>query len=173
MPLARSLPGVLPTLDELVTRCLSSQVENRPGSCADFLAGLRAAKGEGLLRLGADVAVLRESSPPESERRAAVRIAVVLPAEFVPFHQAKRGAWQATILDVSSGGLCLQSAEPFPIGTVLEVTPGCRATSYLIQVRWIKALPGQNPILGCALVRPLANGEFEDLCQAGAAEIKP
>src|SRR5207253_11449352 len=101
------------------------------------------------------------------ERRAHVRIGVSLPALLAPFYQAKRGSWKATILDVSRGGFCLRTAEPFPVHTLLEVTPARKATSYLIQVRWVKPAPDDESILGCALVRPLAGADLADLCQGG------
>ena len=97
---------------------------------------------------------------------------VSLPAVFAPFYQAKRGLWKATILDVSRGGFCLRTAQAFPVNTLLEVTPARKATSYLIQVRWIKAASDQESILGCALVRPLAGADLADLCQGGTLKTK-
>ena len=174
-PLEHWLPTAPAALTELVARSLAADRHTRPASCEEFLMGLGAAREALSLarparqgRLPPEPSGSSRSGP---ERRAHVRVGVSLPAVLAPFYQAKRGSWKATILDVSRGGFCLRTAQAFPVNTLLEVTLGRKATSYLIQVRWVKG-SDQDSILGCALVRPLAGADLADLCQGGTLKTK-
>jgi len=172
VPPRQLLPGIPAAIDDLVARCLHPQREQRPGGIEEFIAALQeAAEAAGTspapvvdTTAGED----EEASAGGADRRATVRVAAALPAAFVPFHQLKRGSWNATILNVSSGGIRLQSAQPYPVATVLEVFPGGRGTGCLVQVRWVKMIGEQSHILGCAFVRPTSEEELQQLCPPGA-----
>jgi hypothetical protein len=80
----------------------------------------------------------------------------------------KRGSCNATIVNVSSGGIRLQSVQAYPVTTVLEVFPGGRGAGYLVQVRWVKSIGEQSHILGCAFVHPVPEAELRQMCPPGA-----
>jgi serine/threonine protein kinase len=170
VPLRELLPTIPPALCEFVTRSLHCQPEFRPGSIDSSIAVLQGVR-DALKTPQPAVAV--GTNPPAkdsasgAERRTTVRVVVTSTAGFVPFHQHKRGSWKTIILDVSAGGLCLETTVPFPVNTVLEVMPDGGGTSYLVQVRWTKPTSGQAFILGCSFVRPLADGAFEEMRPSG------
>ena len=170
VPLAQLVTAAPAALNELVTRSLHPQREQRPDNIDEFMAALQDANDA--LAQDPNPAGAKPNLPPGQtaggpERRATVRIASTLAAAFVPFHQQKRGAWNATILDVSSGGLRLQTTQPYPVDTVLEVLPGSRRTAYLVQVRWVKVTAEQAYILGCAFTRPVPDVEIEEMFPSG------
>ncbi len=166
VPLRLVLPALDPAVDQLVSRCLDPDPRRRPSDCAEFLGILQS------FRAGTSPATARDSDcavpsfepSSETDRRATLRFAVDLTATFVPFHQNLRGRWEATILDISTLGVRLQTLRPVPVNSVLHVTLGQRATSELALVRWVK--PGEGPmqIVGCAFVRPLPRQELEAIC---------
>ncbi len=100
-----------------------------------------------------------------------VRFAVDLTATFVPFHQDMRGRWEAAILDVSPAGVCLKTARPVAVNSVLQVTLGGHAGSELVLVRWVKPADDAALIAGCSFVRTLDRGEFEALCGSAALTL--
>ena len=104
------------------------------------------------------------------ERRTTVRFAVDLTATFVPFHQNMRGRWEATILDVSREGICLQTPRSVAVNSVLQVNLGKRATMELVLVRWVKPGKGETHIAGCSFVYVLANQDFEAICHTGSSK---
>src|SRR6185295_16615417 len=71
-------------------------------------------------------------------------------ATFVPFFQANRSSSRATILDVSSGGLCLQSSTPIPLNSLVEVIAAEHGASYIAQVRWVNTVAENDFIVGCS-----------------------
>jgi serine/threonine protein kinase len=162
VPLRHLVPGVPDALDELIAHALQPQRDLRPADVSEFIAGLHEAQGPQLPSTPKS-GPRKGKAAKEKERRAHVRAAAALPAAFVPFHEMKRGTWNATILNVSSGGLLLQASQPYPINTVLEVLPSGRGAAYLAQVRWTQTAIDQTHILGCAFVRPLSEGDLEEI----------
>jgi serine/threonine protein kinase/predicted RNA-binding Zn-ribbon protein involved in translation (DUF1610 family) len=159
-------PEVPVVLDELIARSLHPQRDQRPSHVDEVIAALEAAMD--LVATTPEPALEEVSLPPEesgdlTDRRATVRVASALAAAFVPFHELKRGTWNATILNVSLGGLRLQVTQPYPVKTVLEVLARGRSAAYLVQVRWVQTTPEQSYVLGCAFVRPLPDGHLEDI----------
>jgi hypothetical protein len=171
VPLRLLLPSLDPALDRLVNRCLEASPAQRPSDCDEFMAVLRNCASRPAA--GAEVAGI--DSPkcqPASgaERRATVRFAVDLTATFVPFHQNLRGGWEATALDVSRAGICLQTPRPVDVHSVLEVNLGKRAQVELVLVRWIKPGQGGKHIAGCSFVHVLEQHDFEALCRMGSSK---
>jgi serine/threonine protein kinase len=164
VPLRSLVPGIPDVLDDLIARSLQPDRDLRPADAGEFLARLREAETEARSPPPVPQAGAKKAkAAKEKERRANVRVASALPAAFVPFHEMKRGAWNATILNISSGGLQLRASQPYPVNTVLEVLPRGRGAPYLVQVRWTQTEADQTHILGCAFVRPLSDGDFETI----------
>jgi hypothetical protein len=96
----------------------------------------------------------------EAERRREARVCVEMPAAYVPFHQNKRSAHQATIVDVSAGGLCLQMTTPAPMRSIVEVTATDTGATYIAQVRWVKPAAEHQYLVGCSFAYTLEPQEL-------------
>jgi hypothetical protein len=162
VPLRLLLPSLDPAIDQLVSRCLQPHPNQRPDSCDEFIAVLdRSAAWCAPPVAPADDVVLAVAGPATRERRATVRFAVDLTTLFVPFHETMRGRWQAAILDVSAGGVCLQTSRPVAVHSVLQIMLGNGAAPVLALVRWVKPGPAETFLVGCAFVRTLQSQEVE------------
>jgi serine/threonine protein kinase len=172
VPLRLLLPALDPDIDRLVNRCLEPDPADRPADCDELAAVLR----DCAARPPASAARPRLHELPKvkpaagADRRASVRFAVDLTANFVPFHQNMRGRWEASILDVSVTGIRLQTPRDVAVSSVLQVTLGKRPTSELVLVRWVKPGKGDTLVAGCSFVRPLSNQDLEAICSAGARQ---
>jgi hypothetical protein len=169
VPLRLLLPSLDPAIDQLVSRCLEADPARRPSDCDEFIAALRNCVS-GPVRAPDHAGIeFRQCQPATGkERRATVRFAVDLTATLVPFHQNMRGRWQASILDVSREGICLQTPRSVAVNSVLQVNIGKRATLELALVRWVKAGKGDTHIVGCSFVHVLSDEDFETLCKTGS-----
>jgi serine/threonine protein kinase len=174
VPLRLLLPSLDGAIDRLVNRCLEAQPGQRPSGCDEFIAVLRHDRNDaGRPAPVADSAAIDfPNSRPATgrERRTTVRFAVDLTATFVPYHQNMRGRWEATILDVSREGICLQTPRSVAVNSVLQVNLGKRATMELVLVRWVKPGKGETHIAGCSFVHVLANQDFEAICHTGSSK---
>jgi serine/threonine protein kinase len=154
VPLSRINDAIPADLDDMISRSLQANRESRPETIDEVIATL--AKVHAGFANGA---IPFEPSAPKAagtraDRRGEARASVKVPAAFVPFHQNKRVAFQATILDVSPGGICLQTNTPIPLQTLLEVTAAANGELYLVQVRWSKTVAPDAHILGCSFACP-------------------
>lgn len=168
VPLRLLLPTLDPAIDQLVNRCLSPTRTERPDNCDEFIKVLRESRPcpasnsieEEMFRSARGTT---GTNVKGRERRASVRFAVDLTATFVPFHQNMRGRWQATVLDISSTGIRLQTSRPVAVNSVLQITLGRSAPSELVLVRWVKAGENDALIVGAAFVQPLTDHQVEAL----------
>jgi serine/threonine protein kinase len=171
VPLRLLVPALDPAVDGLVNRCLEANPDKRPSDCDEFIAILRISAATPASALPSPPIEFSEGRPATgAERRARVRFAVDLTATFVPFHQNMRGRWEATILDVSREGVCLQTSRSVAVNSVLQVNLGKRAMSELALVRWVKPGEGEKLIVGCSFVRPFTEEEFEAIYKAGSSK---
>jgi serine/threonine protein kinase len=171
VPLRLLLPALDPDIDRLVDRCLEPNPSRRHGDCDQFMAVLRSSKSPPHSVARPTAHALPAVKPPAGpNRRASVRFAVDLTANFVPFHQNMRGRWDATILDVSLEGIRLQTPRAVAVNSVLQVTLGKRTASDLVLVRWVEPGKGQTHIAGCSFVRPLTSQDLEAICPTGARQ---
>jgi len=163
VPLRLLLPSLDPAIDRLVNRCLDPKPSERPASCDEFLAVLRQCETRSATNsVEEEVFHLANGKLAKgAERRASLRFEVGLTTTFVPFHQNMRGRWQATIIDVSSTGVRLQTTRPVAINSVLHITLNPQAVPELVLVRWVKGSEGGTLILGCSFVRPLADDQLK------------
>jgi serine/threonine protein kinase len=170
VPLRLLLPSLDPSLDRLVNRCLDPDPAQRPNDCNEFMAVLRNCNTQPVVDTdnAAEMNIPKGKVARGAERRASVRFAIDLTANLVPFHQHLRGQWQATILDVSASGIRLKTSRSVAVNSVLQVTLGKRSTSELALVRWVTPGEGQNYLVGCSFVRPLARQDLESIYRAGA-----
>jgi len=174
VPLRLLVDTLDPAVDQLVSRCLHPNPQERPKSSDDFLAILRKSRPRPAKNTEFDGPSVKPRTA--AERRASIRFEVDLTATFVPFHQKMRGRWDATILDVSQQGVCLQTPREIAVNSVLQLTLGKSNRSALALVRWVRPAKGQTQIVGCAFVRPLPRGEFDSLYRTNRrtrVEAKP
>jgi serine/threonine protein kinase len=151
VPLSRANPMIPAELDELISQSLQADRERRPAKIDEFMATLKKTVKE----RPRDVIPYEAPVLPKgasADRRRAARASVRVPAAFVPFHQNKRHSFQATILDVGAGGICLQTTAPVDLDMLLEVTAAAKGELYLVQVRWSRAAADGSSILGCSFV---------------------
>jgi len=170
VPLRLLLPALDPAIDRLVVSCLNPEPRHRPGDCDEFLAVLSEWRSrQGTVPAWQEaISLPRIKAAAGAERRARLRFAVNLTATFVPFYQHVRGRWDATILDLSAGGIRLQTPRSVAVNSVLQVTLGKGTASHLVLVRWVKPGKDESQIAGCSFVHPLTSQEVKALCRAGS-----
>jgi serine/threonine protein kinase len=174
VPLRLLLPMLDPAIDQLLSRCLDPDPRRRPADCNEFLDVL----GHFFPEPESASSTIIDTPDPDplprdrKERRATLRYTVDLNATFVPFHQNVRGRWEATILDVSSLGVRLQTTCPVDVNSVMHVTFGNRALSELALVKWVQAGAGNTHIVGCSFVRPLACKDLEEIFTSAPTKFK-
>jgi serine/threonine protein kinase len=168
VPLRLAVPSIEPAIDKLVNWCLQPNPSERPNSCDAIMGVLRTCAGRPAPVAPSEEAPCVAQARPvcSVERRATVRFAVELTASFVPFHQNMRGSWSATILDVSPGGISLQTPRPVAVHSVLQVNLVKGAAPELVQVRWVKPGDDDTHVAGCSFVRPVPAHVLEAMCQA-------
>jgi serine/threonine protein kinase len=175
-PLSRLIEGVSPALEQVINRSLHPDPAIRPASIAEFLAGMRNTEPP--------TTALTPKLPPttlaatvQERRRGGTRHAVQVPTTLgllnarVPAGR-ERGSWDAQIMDISAGGVCLQIPRRFEPGTLLTIVlPGEKSgqsSDHLVRIRWIKGLPDGAWLIGCLFTKPL---EDEDLDQLLLVEL--
>jgi serine/threonine protein kinase len=170
VPLRLLLPGLDPAVDRLVNQCLEPRPTKRPEDCNEFIDVLRTCHTGPTSGTdgSSDVDLPKFMPSARADRRATLRFAVDLTVTFVPFHQNMRGRQEATILEVSPGGVRLETPHSVAVNSVLQVTLGKRATSELVLVRWVESGTGDTQIAGCSFVRSLPSQEVEAICRAAA-----
>src|SRR5262249_7481681 len=140
-PLVRVLPSVSPGLDKLVERSLQADPDARPPSCADFLTVLQ--RPHELPRSPSKSlppATLPPPPPGVIERRASVRSATNLNSRCSMVAREEE-TWDATVLDLSANGLCLQVPRRFEPKTMLHVAiylPDDDVLTVVVQTRWVR-----------------------------------
>ena len=179
-PLSRVLPSVSPALDKLVERSLNADPDVRPASCAEVLAVLqRAAEDRATLPGKVPPPGRRPPplpSPPSSvlERRASVRYATNLNSKCSMVAREEE-VWEATVLDLSANGLCLQVPRRFEPKTTLQVTiilAPDDAHSVYVQTRWVRQFEQEMWLVGCVFSEPLSALELEKLLMCGAEQTR-
>ena len=176
VPLRLIVPSLDPAIDQLVNWCLQPNPSERPSSCDPVIAVLRTCASRPSAAPMDEPTFTCDKVAHGAERRATVRFEVDLTASFVPFHQNMRGRWLATILDVSPGGICLQTPRAVAVHSVLQVSLMNGAPPELVMVRWVRpGGPGDADahIVGCAFVRPLPATLLEAMCRKGSQELAP
>src|SRR5262245_10561577 len=169
VPLRLLIESLDPAVDQLVTRCLHANREERPESCDEFLEVLRKLGTHSPAGSASNSEIDAPAVKPRkaADRRVSLRFEVDLTATFVPFHQKMRGRWDATILDVSPQGVRLQTPRKVAVNSVLQLTLGKAMRSELALVRWVQPAKGDTQIVGCAFVRPLSRSEFDAAYRSG------
>lgn len=170
VPLRLVVASLDPAIDQLVNWCLQPNPSERPNSCDAVMAVLRTCAARPSASTAEEIAFNEGKSARGADRRATVRFAVDLTASFVPFHQNMRGRWAATILDVSPGGICLQTPRAVAVNSVLQVNLVKGAAPELVMVRWVRPGPDDSHIAGCAFVRPLPGPLLGAMCRKGSPE---
>jgi serine/threonine protein kinase len=163
-PLRLLLPTLDPAIDQLISRCLDPDPRRRPSDCDEFLEilGRFFPDVEAPMSAVGEKSYLGDMTGAAQERRASLRYSVDMSATFVPFHESTRRRWDATILDISTLGIRLQTSCPVAVNSVVHVALDNTAVSELALVRWLK--PGDSPkhAVGCAFIRPLSPKVLEE-----------
>jgi serine/threonine protein kinase len=160
--LALLMPSISPALDQTVTRALHPDPAMRPATVADFVAGI-----EGTATFATPIFPIAPPPPKPSDRRTQVRYSVNAPTSCETLLGTAHAPCPAQILDISTGGVCLEVPRRFEPKTHLQVSlPGAEPgmeTSLITTVRWVKALTASKWMLGCAFMRPLEEKQLEAL----------
>jgi len=83
--------------------------------------------------------------------------------------------WEATVLDLSANGLCLQVPRRFEPKTTLQVTiilAPDDAHSVYVQTRWVRQFEQEMWLVGCVFSEPLSALELEKLLMCGAEQTR-
>ncbi len=160
-PLSAILKDVSPALEQLLNRSLHPDPNVRPSSVAEFLKEMRSIESPAEKL----VPKAMPTSPATVEKRGkgkrhAVRMATTLGV----LSASLKDSWAANIMDISTGGLCLQIARRFEPKTLLNVHLPDEKTGthvpHLVRACWVKQLPDQSWLHGCIFVSAM---EDEDL----------
>jgi serine/threonine protein kinase len=183
-PVSQLIENVSPALEQVITRSLHPDPDVRPGSVAEFM--------EGMIKTDAAKEVLTPKAPPQitaavqdtaavQERRGGTRHPVQVPTTLGIINSARRDAWPAQIMDISAGGLCLQTPRRFEANTLLNIVlPGGKRgepSVHLVRTCWIKLLPDKSWLLGCLFMNPLDDMDLDqfligDLSSTGVLSKK-
>jgi serine/threonine-protein kinase len=165
-PLSRVLPGAGAALDRLISRALNSDPKLRPADAGEFLPVLRQPSAATVAPPPPPAA----AAPTGAERRLSVRFATRLPSTCAPVARAAQ-SWEATVMDLSLTGLCLQTPRRFEPRTTLQLTlaahPEDSVTTLLAQTRWVRQVGDATWLVGCAFSRALSQAELERLLMGG------
>ena len=178
-PLSQLIEEVSPALEQVIIRSLHPEPEFRPASVAEFL--------DGMWKTDAAKAVLTPKAPPQieatvQERRGGTRHPVQVPTTFGIMNASTRDSWPAQIMDISAGGLCLQTPRRFESNTLLHIVlPGGSSgqpSVHLVRTCWSKHLPDKSWLLGCLFMHRLDEDDLEqflmgDLSSTGVLVRKP
>ncbi len=164
VPLRLLLPTLAPAIDQLVSRCLDADPRRRPSNCDEFLDVLGSffPAPEPPTSTASQTTASRIQPATKQERRASLRYSVDMSATFVPFHESTRRRWEATVVDISSLGVRLQTSCPVAVNSVVHLTLGTSVVSELALVRWVKPGKSQLHAVGCSFVRPLTQEALEE-----------
>jgi serine/threonine protein kinase len=162
-PLLDLVPEAGATLSQFIARALHPDPEMRPISADEFVQHLaREKEPEAIAWAGP-----APGQGEQDKRRTAARYQVNLPTSCEAMNPASEKDWPARILDISTGGLCVEVPEHLTPGTALRVAipePNTDSDQLrCVTVRWSKALANDQWMLGCAFAEPLDDDELDAL----------
>jgi len=163
-PLAELVPEASAALDSVVTRALNPDPEARPSSTEEFLAALVGTSSP-------SGCVVDHAASQANLVAAARRSSTRYPIDMVLSCQLSTPTndilCEARVLDISSGGVCLEMPEGVEANTALQITlPGSDAgqgAAFRVAARWLKHLSNGNCMVGFAFSKPLEESELERL----------
>jgi hypothetical protein len=107
---------------------------------------------------------------PKDDRRGTVRYAIAIEATCRLMANAKAEPLDATILDFSTAGMCVQTKRRFEASTVLEITFARDneddLVHQLLRVRWTKSNENGAYIFGGEFANPLPADEVNTIFAA-------
>jgi serine/threonine protein kinase len=164
-PLSKIVPTVNPAIDRLVGWAMQADPKLRPASCQEMVAELQGKMAE---PSRAAMASVPQRIP---ERRRCVRYAVHLNSNCLEL--AAGAQWcDATVIDASIHGLCLQLGRRLEPKTILEVRLAMEGfdagTGLAVQTHWFKQDTDGSWLVGCSFVTPLSESELERLLLHGS-----
>jgi serine/threonine protein kinase len=173
-PLATLVPEVSQALEQIVHRAMHPEPAQRPTSAAEFLAGLRDTAPEPAV--GSRPVVVAPKPSVSDERRTDARYPMQIPTTCGPLSAPGRNAWNAQILDLSAGGVCLELPRRFEANTILQIClPGeepCHEATYPVRVCWCKGMPDRKWMVGCAFVRSLEEKDLDRMLLLDLTETR-
>jgi len=174
----RLVPEVSAHLSMAILKAVRANRRERFGSVQEFIDAIlaapattsSAAAANGLLRRPAVPAPVapdfRTAGSSACERRDKRRLASRRETSCHPVERTPVDPWQAQVVNISEGGMCLELCRRFEPGALLTVVlEGQQTTrqSLVVQVRWVKQLAVQRWQLGCKHDQPLNDFEVSDL----------
>jgi eukaryotic-like serine/threonine-protein kinase len=165
------VPSLSERVEAAICRALAADPEGRPATCRQFMQELRGAKAPaGVNGGGATTSVYPSAVIPRRpavERRASVRYVSRLKGSCRPLASERKWRWNATVRDVSAGGIGLLLNRRFEPCTVLRVklptTGSSRQRIYLVRVVRVQAHSPKTWIVGCIFPRRLSEEEVQTL----------
>ena len=169
-PLSK-VPQLRHCVDRAIRLALDVDREKRPASINEFMA----------LLLGSDTKKRRDSAPAAAvempkpkasakrtkELRRASRYAVEMEAACRAVVNFAGKPWPAWITDISKTGLCLHAQRRFEVGSVVEITFTLKEEDQpinkVVRVRWARAAENKSWLLGCELVKDIADDEMDTI----------
>jgi len=161
------VPQLRSNVDAAIRIALSADRQCRPASINEFVALLT---GETKLRSAVDLPgtipapKAKISKKTDKERRGVARHAVELEAACRAVINVAGQRWPATVKDLSVTGLCLLAKRRFETGCILEITITLTADdtsiNQIARVRWTKSTESRSWLLGCELVKAMADDDL-------------
>lgn len=173
VPPRQLVPGLSERVDWAIRRAVRANPEERHPSCLDFSNALTGRAEEQGPSSAAGRTRVQPSLPRGTERRVSVRYACAVPTQCnrstsIHAEEAERqDSWEATVKDLSVGGIGILTSRRFEVGTVLMVdlrTPDQRPVQGLeVRVGRVKRVARGNWFHGCTFARRLAQEELRQL----------
>jgi serine/threonine protein kinase len=171
IPPRQLVPSLSERVESALCRALAADPNGRPATCRQFMQELRGAKPapgtDGSKAPAASYPSAVIPRRPAVERRASVRYVSRLKGSCRPIVSERKWRWNATVRDVSCGGLGLLVTRRFEPGTILRVKLASAGSSrhriYLVRVVRVQSHSPKTWIVGCVFPRRLSEDEVQTL----------
>ncbi len=161
-PLSQFIEGVRPALEQLINRALHPEPAQRPASIQEFLTEMRSTTAPKIILTPKP---MPKTSAIVEKRRKGKRHPIRLKTTLGLADAVNQQSWQAQIVDISVGGLCLRLPKRFEANALINVFLPDEETgekvARLIRVRWVKATSDRTYLHGCIFVNPLENQDVD------------
>jgi eukaryotic-like serine/threonine-protein kinase len=162
----RLVPEVSEHLSLMILKAVRANRRERFGSVQEFIDAVMAAPATTGTAAPAVMPGLRTESLLARERRNRKRINSRRDTNCHPVERTPVDPWQAQVVNISEGGMCLELCRRFEPGALLTVVlegKETRRQSLVVQVRWVKQLSLKRWQMGCRHDQPLNDFEVSDL----------
>jgi len=177
---SKKVPGLRPSIDAAIRMAMHADPKFRPESVTEFVAlltGWKKYPANTVLPGKVDEAVppappkakasgraLKLTKKPAHERRTNARYEIEVQGKCRAALDGLGQAWDASITDISTTGLCFAGKRRFEPGSVVEIVFSVNADSainHLARVRWLKAADNKTWLHGCEFVNAMTDADLE------------